>query len=46
MSRGGMSHLDIANTLGYPITTVKNWIALGNRFNREAMEKLNSGRTN
>ncbi len=45
MSRGGMTRADIAKVLGYPETVVNNWISLGNRFNREAMDKLNSGRT-
>lgn len=44
MSRGGMSHKEIADMLGYPITTVRNWISLGNRFTREAMDRLNKGR--
>lgn len=43
MSRGGMTQSEISEVLGYPKTTIQNWIANGSRLVRKAMRALTNG---
>ncbi len=40
MSKGGMSRREIAEQLGYPETTINNWINRGNALYRDAVRKM------
>lgn len=43
MKRGGMTYSEISELLGYPKTTIANWISNGSRLVREAMRRLTRG---
>ena len=43
MRRGGMTYAEISELLGYPMTTISNWIANGKHLVNEAMRRLTRG---
>lgn len=46
MRKGGMDHLEISRRLGYPISTIRNWISKGYRLERQMLEALSDGKEN